>query len=82
MAALGALGQPAVGMTGGDGLLFRARKKRTVPDLGFVGEIAASDPRWIDAIWKLNGIPVIASDRGGLPETVGASGLVLPALTT
>jgi acetylglutamate kinase len=60
VAALGALGQPAVGMTGGDGLLFRARKKRTVPDLGFVGEIAASDPRWIDAIWKLNGIPVIA----------------------
>ena len=39
VASLGALGQPAVGMTGGDGLLFRARKKRTAPDLGFVGEI-------------------------------------------
>jgi acetylglutamate kinase len=60
VAALGALGQPAVGMTGGDGLLFRARKKRTTPDLGFVGEIVASDARWIDAIWKLNGVPVIA----------------------
>jgi len=47
VAALGALGQPAVGLSGGDGLLFRARKKRTLPDLGFVGEIAASDPRWI-----------------------------------
>jgi glycosyltransferase involved in cell wall biosynthesis len=28
---------------------------------------------------QLNGIPVIASDRDGLPETVGDGGLVLPA---
>jgi acetylglutamate kinase len=61
VAALGALGQPAVGLSGGDGLLFRARKKRTSPDLGFVGEIAASDPRWIEAIWQLNGVPVLCS---------------------
>jgi acetylglutamate kinase len=61
VAALGALGTPAVGLSGGDGLLFRARKKRTVPDLGFVGEIASSDPRWIEAIWQLNGVPVISS---------------------
>jgi len=66
VAALGALGLPAVGLTGGDGLMFRARKKRTLldvdkPDLGFVGEIAASDPRWIEAIWQLNGVPVISS---------------------
>ena len=61
VAALGALGQPAMGVCGGDGLLFRARKKRTAPDLGFVGEIAASDPRWIEAIWQLNGVPVISS---------------------
>ena len=61
VAALGALGQPAVGLSGGDGLIFRARKKRTAPDLGFVGEIASSDPRWIEAIWKLNGVPVISS---------------------
>jgi acetylglutamate kinase len=61
VAALGSLGQPAVGMSGGDGLLFRARKKRTAPDLGFVGEIVASDPRWIEAIWQLNGVPVISS---------------------
>jgi len=26
-----------------------------------VGEIAASDPRWIEAIWQLNGVPVISS---------------------
>src|SRR6201998_986962 len=60
VAALGALGQPAVGISGGDGLTFRARKKRTAPDLGFVGEIVSSDPRWLDAIWSLNGVPVIA----------------------
>jgi len=61
VAALGAVGQPAIGMSGGDGLMFRARKKRTAPDLGFVGEIAASDPRWIEAIWQLQGVPVICS---------------------
>src|SRR6202789_3167886 len=61
VAALGALGQPAVGLSGGDGLLFRARKKRTAPDLGYVGEIVSSDPRWIEAIWQLNGVPVLSS---------------------
>ena len=61
VAALGALGQPAVGLSGGDGLVFRARKKRTSPDLGFVGEIVASDPRWIEAVWQLNGVPVLCS---------------------
>lgn len=61
VAALGALGQPAVGLSGGDGLLFRARKKRMAHDLGFVGEIASSDPRWLEAIWQLNGVPVLSS---------------------
>ena len=66
VAALGALGLPAMGLTGGDGLMFRARKKRALldigrPDLGYVGEIVASDPRWIEAIWQLNGVPVISS---------------------
>ena len=61
VASLGALGQPAVGLSGGDGLLFRARKKRTGPDLGYVGEIASSDPRWLEAVWQLNGVPVLSS---------------------
>src|SRR3984885_6611020 len=61
VAALGAHGQAAMGMSGGDGLVFRARKKRTAPDLGFVGEIVASDPRWLDAIWKMGAVPVISS---------------------
>jgi acetylglutamate kinase len=61
VAALGALGQPAVGLSGGDGLIFRARKKRTEADLGFAGEVAASDPRLLDAIWNLNFVPVLSS---------------------
>ena len=61
VAALGALGQPAVGLSGGDGLIFRARKKRTETDLGFAGEVAASDPRLLDAIWNLNFVPVLSS---------------------
>jgi acetylglutamate kinase len=61
VAALGSHGQPAVGLSGGDGLIFRARKKRTGPDLGFVGEIVSSDPRWLEAIWKMGSVPVISS---------------------
>ena len=35
------MASPAMGLSGGDGTVFRARKKRTAPDLGFVGEIVA-----------------------------------------
>ena len=51
VAALGAHGQAAMGLSGGDGLMFRARKKRTAPDLGYVGEIA----RRIRAGWMRSG---------------------------
>lgn len=61
VAALASHGQAAVGLSGGDGHVFRARKKKTTPDLGFVGEIAATDPRWLDAIWKMGAVPVISS---------------------
>ena len=61
VAAIGSHGQAAVGLSGGDGHVFRARKKITVPDLGFVGEIAAADPRWLEAIWTMNAVPVISS---------------------
>jgi acetylglutamate kinase len=61
VAALGSHGQSAVGLSGGDGLVFRARKKRTAPDLGYVGEIVSSDVRWLDAIWKMGSVPVISS---------------------
>ena len=61
VAALGSHGQTAMGLSGGDGNAFRARKKQTSPDLGFVGEIAATDPRWLEAIWTMNAVPVISS---------------------
>src|SRR5476649_589601 len=61
VATLGKAGQPAMGLSGGDGHVFRARKKKTTPDLGFVGEIAATDPRWLEAIWKMGAVPVISS---------------------
>ncbi len=60
--ALGKLAQPAVGMCGGDGLSFRARKRQNGgADLGFVGEISSVDPRWLNAIWAAGAVPVIAS---------------------
>ncbi|MDE1177275.1 MAG: acetylglutamate kinase [Edaphobacter sp.] len=61
VASLASHGQSAVGLSGGDGHVFRARKKKTNPDLGFVGEIAATDPRWLDAIWTMKAVPVISS---------------------
>lgn len=61
VASLASHGQAAVGLSGGDGHVFRARKKKTNPDLGFVGEIAATDPRWLDAIWTMGAVPVISS---------------------
>ena len=61
VAAIGSHGQNAVGLSGGDGNVFRARKKQTLPDLGFVGEIAATDPRWLESIWKMDAVPVISS---------------------
>ncbi len=62
VAALGATGIPAVGLCGGDGMAFRARKKyRRGRDLGFVGEICSVEPRWMQAIWDEGGIPVLSS---------------------
>jgi acetylglutamate kinase len=64
VAALTQHGISAVGLTGGDGHAFRARKKKTqegVGDLGFVGEIASTDPKWLDAIWTMGAVPVISS---------------------
>ncbi len=62
VAALGKLGQPAMGICGGDGLSFRARKRESDhADLGFVGEISSVDPHWLSAIWAAGAVPVIAS---------------------
>jgi acetylglutamate kinase len=62
VAALASAGAPAMGLCGGDGKAFLARKKETKGyDLGFVGEICAVDPRWLDAIWGQGGVPVLSS---------------------
>lgn len=62
VAAIVAAGNPAIGLCGGDGMTFRARKKQTQGyDLGFVGEICSVDPRWLNAIWGEGGIPVLSS---------------------
>ena len=62
VAAITAAGNPGVGLCGGDGATFRARKKQTKGyDLGFVGEISAVESRWLEAIWGQSGIPVISS---------------------
>ena len=62
VSAIGAAGKPAIGLCGGDGGTARARKKESNGcDLGYVGEICAVEPRWIQAIWGQGGIPVISS---------------------
>src|SRR6266478_4166912 len=62
VAALGSVGQSAMGLCGGDGQAFRARKKTSNGhDLGFVGEISSVDPRWIETIWQQGCVPVLSS---------------------
>jgi acetylglutamate kinase len=62
VAAILAEGRPALGLCGGDGAAFRARRKsHPGGDLGFVGEITAVDPRWIEALWAKGGVPVIST---------------------
>jgi acetylglutamate kinase len=69
VATIASAGLAAVGLCGGDGKAFRARKKFVNGrDLGFVGEIASADPRWVEAIWERGGVPVMA------PVTLGADG--------
>ncbi|GAC1431751.1 MAG: acetylglutamate kinase [Terriglobales bacterium] len=66
VAGINAAGYPAVGLCGGDGTVFRARKKQTLGyDLGYVGEISAVEPRWLEAIWGEGGIPVLSSVAPG-----------------
>ena len=61
VAALASIGCAAVGLCGGDGMMFRAQKKYVAgQDLGFVGEIAAADPKWLEVVWSAGGIPVIS----------------------
>jgi acetylglutamate kinase len=62
VAAIQAEGFPAIGICGGDGMTFRARRKQIKGyDLGFVGEICTVEPHWLEVIWQQGGIPVLSS---------------------
>jgi len=62
VAAILAAGRPAVGLCGGDGAAFKARRK-THPerDLGFVGEVESADTRWIETLWSAGAVPVMST---------------------
>ena len=62
VAALAGVGVAAIGMSGGDGVSFRARKRDSGGvDLGFVGDIACAESKWIEALWTAGGVPVLSS---------------------
>jgi acetylglutamate kinase len=60
VAAIGAAGQPAIGLCGGDLGMFRAAKKVS-PDLGFVGEIRSVNIDAIQQLWTAGIVPVVSS---------------------
>jgi acetylglutamate kinase len=60
VASIGAAGQPAIGLCGGDLGMFRASKKLS-PDLGFVGEIRSVNTDGIQQFWNAGIVPVISS---------------------
>jgi acetylglutamate kinase len=62
VAALASTGCSAIGLCGGDGMMFRAEKKQMPGvELGYVGEITAADSYWLDTTWNAGGIPVLSS---------------------
>jgi acetylglutamate kinase len=70
VALLGRLGGAAIGLSGKDGGLIRARKAAPVlvdgqpVDLGLVGEVAAVEPRPVRALLDAGYIPVVAPTAG------------------
>jgi acetylglutamate kinase len=58
VASLAALGAPAIGMSGADGLVLQAR--RYDEELGFVGEIHRVNPYPIEELLRLGYLPVVA----------------------
>lgn len=60
VATIGAAGQPAIGICGGDLGMFRASKKQS-PDLGFVGEIRSVNREAIERLWSGGIVPVVSS---------------------
>lgn len=76
VAAFGAQGCPAVGISGVDGgLLHVKRKSHPAGDIGFVGEVVAVRPAVIEALVQAGFLPVIApigSDATGQRYNVNA----------
>jgi acetylglutamate kinase len=70
VALLGRLGGEAVGLSGKDGGLIRARKAAPATvdgqavDLGLVGEVAAVEPRPLRTLLEAGYIPVVAPTAG------------------
>ena len=60
VASIGAAGQPAIGICGGDLGMFRAARKLS-PDLGFVGEIRSVNTDGIQRLWSAGIVPVVSS---------------------
>ncbi|MDR7419425.1 MAG: acetylglutamate kinase [Armatimonadota bacterium] len=58
---LGMAGGSAVGLSGKDAGLLRARRVNGPVDLGYVGEVTAVDPRIVRTVSEAGHIPVIAS---------------------
>jgi acetylglutamate kinase len=60
-AAIGATGQPAIGICGSDLHLCVARKKPLTEDHGFVGEIVSVNEEAIEHFWDKGAVPIVAS---------------------
>lgn len=60
VATLNRTGSRAVGLSGKDGGLIRAKKKQTSTDLGQVGEVERIDPSLIDMLEKDGYVPVVS----------------------
>jgi len=60
VAAIGAAGQPVIGICGGDLGMFRASRKKS-PDLGYVGEIRSVNIDGIQQLWTAGIVPVVSS---------------------
>ena len=60
VAVIASRGGRAVGLSGKDGALIRARKKEGPVDLGFVGEVEEVDPRLVGMLLDSGYIPVCA----------------------
>ncbi len=57
-------GGRAVGLSGKDGVLLRARKHAPGVDLGLVGEVSQVDPRVVEVLLEAGYLPVVASVCG------------------